>query len=170
MLGTSSRRHTGEAMKRVAVVGTRYPSPQAEGLVRDLVKTLGEAGYSIITGGAPGIDSLAIKYAKVFGIPYIVVKPSGIKPGDFVERDRLVAEGSIAIVVPEARAGTARYACCGTWYTAVKFGVQRGKPAFIFKPLVNDRDVQEAFEIMIRDGVKPVESIEELITHLKRLG
>ena len=48
MQGTSSRRRTGEVMKRVAIVGTRYPSPQAEDLVRDLVKALGENGYSII--------------------------------------------------------------------------------------------------------------------------
>jgi hypothetical protein len=46
---------------------------------------------------------------------------------------------------------------------------ERGKPAFIFKPLVNDKDVIEAFNIMVKDGVKPVESIEELVTHLKRL-
>ena len=157
-------------MKRIAIVGTRYPSPQAEDLIRDLVKALGEGGYTIITGGAPGVDTLAIKYAKAFGVPYIVIKPSGIKPSDFVERDRLVAERAIAIVVPEARAGTAKYACCGTWYTAVKFGVWRGKPAFIFKPLVNDKDVLEAFNIMVKDGVKPVESIEELIEHLKQLG
>jgi hypothetical protein len=39
-----------------------------------------------------------------------------------------------------------------------------GKPAFIFKPLVNDKDVIEAFEIMVKDGVTPVSSIEELIT------
>ena len=157
-------------MKRVAIVGTRYPSPQAEDLVRDLVKALGEYGYGIITGGARGVDSLAIRYAKAFGVPYIVIKPSGIKPSDFVERDRLVAEGAIAIVVPEARAGTAKYACCGTWYTAVKFGVRKGKQAFIFKPLVDDKDVLEAFNIMVKDGVKPVESIEELIEHLKQLG
>jgi predicted Rossmann fold nucleotide-binding protein DprA/Smf involved in DNA uptake len=157
-------------MKRIAIVGTRYPSPQAEDLVRDLVKALGENGYSIITGGARGIDSLAIKYAKAFSVPYIVIKPSGIKPSDFVERDRLIAEGAIAIVVPEARAGTAKYACCGTWYTTVKFGVRKGKPAFIFKPLVNDRDVLKAYEIMVRDGVKPVDSIEELMVYLRQLG
>ena len=159
-------------MKRVAIVGTRYPSPQAEGLIRDLVKALGENGFSIITGGARGVDSLAIKYAKLFSVPYIVIKPSGIKPSDFVERDRLIAEGAIAIVVPEAKAGTTRsgYTCCGTWYTAVKFGVRRGKPAFIFKPLVNDRDVLKAYEIMVRDGVKPVNSIEELMVYLRQLG
>ena len=28
----------------------------------------------------------------------------------------------------------------------------------------------EVFEIMVKDGVMPVSSIEELITHLKRLG
>jgi predicted Rossmann fold nucleotide-binding protein DprA/Smf involved in DNA uptake len=157
-------------MKRVAVVGTRYPSSQAEGLVRDLIKALGENKYSIITGGAPGIDSLAEKYARIFNVPCIVIKPLGVKPSDFVKRDKLIADKADAIVVPEARAGTARKACCGTWYTTVKFGVRRGKPAFIFKPLINDRDVLEAFEIMVRDGVKPIESIEELIMHLKQLG
>jgi hypothetical protein len=30
--------------------------------------------------------------------------------------------------------------------------------------------VLEAFNIMVKDGVKPVESIEELIEHLKQLG
>jgi hypothetical protein len=154
---------------RVAIVGTRYPSRQAELLVRDLVKRLGAGGYTIVTGGAPGIDTLAVKYAKVFNVPYIVVKPSGVRPRDFVERDERIAEMVRAIIVPEARAGTARHACCGTWYTAVKFGVRRGKPAFIFKPLVDDKDVIEAFNIMVRDGVKPVSSIDELMKYLSTI-
>jgi predicted Rossmann fold nucleotide-binding protein DprA/Smf involved in DNA uptake len=158
-------------------------------LVRELVKAIGEEGYSIITGGAIGVDSIAIKYAIAYNAPYTIVKPclSGLEkppPGGalispykckslskwyFVERDRVIAELALAIVVPEARSGTATKACCGTWYTAVKFGVRSGKPAFIFKPLVNEPDVLEAFRIMAGDGVKPVSSISELMVELKRL-
>jgi len=167
----------------IAIVGTRRPSSAVDGLVRELVKALGSEGYSIITGGAIGVDSIAIKYAIAYNVPYTIVKPclSGIEeppPGGalvspyqckrfsrryFVERDRVIAELALAIVVPEARSGTAKYACCGTWYTAVKFGVRSGKPAFIFKPLVNEPDVLEAFRIMVNDGVKPIASVSELL-------
>jgi hypothetical protein len=159
-------------------------------LVRGLVKALGEGGYSIITGGAIGVDSIAVKYAIAYNVPYTIVKPclTGAEkppPGGalvspyqcknlsrryFVGRDRVIAELALAIVVPEARSGTARYACCGTWYTAVKYGVMRGKPAFIFKPMVDEPDVWEAFRVMVGGGVVPVSGIGELVDRLKRLG
>jgi len=167
----------------IAIVGTRKPSSVVDGLVRELVRVIGSEGYSIITGGAIGVDSIAIKYAIAYKVPYTIVKPclTGIeKPPPsgalispfkckrfsrryFVERDRVIAELALAIIVPEARSGTAKYACCGTWYTAVRYGVMRGRPAFIFKPLVNDADVWEAFRIMVSDGVVPVSGIGELL-------
>jgi predicted Rossmann fold nucleotide-binding protein DprA/Smf involved in DNA uptake len=173
----------------IAIVGTRKPSDAVDSLVKELVKALGGEGYSIITGGAIGVDSIAIKYAIAYNVPYTIVKPclTGIEkppPGGalispyqckrfsrryFVERDRVIAELARVIVVPEARSGTARYACCGTWYTAVKFGVRSGKPAFIFKPLVNEPDVWEAFMVMVGGGVKPIASVSELFIELKRL-
>ena len=174
----------------IAIVGTRRPSSTVDGLVKELVNALGEGGYSIITGGAIGVDSIAVKYAIAYKVPYTIVKPclTGIEkppPGGalispyqcknlsrwyFVARDRVIAELALAIVVPEARSGTAKYACCGTWYTAVRYGVMRGRPAFIFKPLVNDDDVWEAFGIMVSDGVVPVSGIGELMARLRALG
>jgi len=173
----------------IAIVGTRKPSSAVDGLVRELVRAIGREGFTIITGGAIGVDSIAVKHAIAYNVPYTIVKPclTGAEkpsPGGalispyqckrlsrryFVERDRVIAELSLAIVVPEARSGTATKACCGTWYTAVKFGVMRGKPAFIFRPLTNEPDILEAFRIMVEDGVKPVSSISELLTELKRL-
>jgi predicted Rossmann fold nucleotide-binding protein DprA/Smf involved in DNA uptake len=172
----------------IAIVGTRKPSDAVDGLVRELVRVLGSEGYSVITGGAIGVDSIAIKYAIAYNVPYTIVKPclTGAEeppPGGalispyqcrslsrryFVERDRVIAELALAIIVPEARSGTAKYACCGSWYTAVKFGVKSGKPAFIFKPLVNEPDVLEAFGVMVNDGVKPIASVSELFAELKR--
>jgi predicted Rossmann-fold nucleotide-binding protein len=172
----------------IAIVGTRKPSEAVNGLVRRLVKALGEGGYSIITGGAIGVDSIAVKYATAYNVPYTIVKPclTGAEkppPGGalvspyqcknlsrwyFVGRDRVIAELALAIVVPEARSGTAKYACCGTWYTAVKYGVMRGKPAFIFKPLVNEPDVLEAFRIMVSGGVVPIAGVSELLGVLQR--
>jgi len=170
----------------IAIVGTRRPSSAVDGLVRRLVKALGKEGYSIITGGAIGVDSIAIKYAIAYNVPYTIVKPclTGLEkppPGGalisqykcrnlsrwyFVARDRVIADLSLAIIIPEARSGSATNACCGTWYTAVKYGVKRGKPAFIFKPMVNDAGVLEAFGIMVGDGVKPIASVGELLRAL----
>jgi len=167
----------------IAIVGTRRPSGAVDGLVGRLVKALGEGGYSIITGGAIGVDSIAVKYAIAYNVPYTIVKPclNGSEkppPGGalvspyqckrfsrwyFVGRDRVIAELALAIIIPEARSGTAKYACCGTWYTAVRYGVMRGKPAFIFKPLVNEPDVIEAYRIMVSGGVKPIASVNELL-------
>jgi len=175
--------------RAIAIVGTRRPSSAVDGLVRELVRVIGSEGFTIITGGAIGVDSIAIKYAIAYNVPYTIVKPclTGAEkpsPGGalispyqcrgftrryFVARDRVIAELALAIIVPEARSGTASKACCGTWYTAVKFGVKRGKPAFIFRPLVNDPDVLKAFGIMVGDGVKPIASISELLAELKRL-
>jgi predicted Rossmann fold nucleotide-binding protein DprA/Smf involved in DNA uptake len=174
----------------IAIVGTRRPSSAVDSLVGELVRVLGEEGYTIITGGAIGVDSMVVKHAIAFNVPYTIVKPCltglekpppsgallsryqcrGLTRRYFVARDRVIAELALAIVVPEARSGTASKACCGTWYTAVKFGVKSGKPAFIFKPLVNDGDVWEAFEVMVSDGVKPISGIGELLVELRRLS
>jgi predicted Rossmann fold nucleotide-binding protein DprA/Smf involved in DNA uptake len=174
----------------VAVVGTRKPSPEAVSLTRELVRALVRDGFApIITGGAPGIDTIATQEALGLGQKPVVVWPclnkkarkwagSGavvVSEGlectseGLVLRDRVVAGLARAIIVPEARVGTARKACCGTWYTAVKFGVQVGRPAFVFKPLVVDVDVHEAFEEFVRSGAVPVGSIDELLARLRGL-
>jgi predicted Rossmann fold nucleotide-binding protein DprA/Smf involved in DNA uptake len=175
----------------VAVVGTRKPSQEAVSLTRELVGALVRSGFApIITGGAPGIDTIATQEALGLGQKPVVVWPCLNKKArkwvgsgavvvsealectseGFVLRDRVVAGLARAIIVPEARVGTARKACCGTWYTAIKFGVQAGRPVFVFKPLVVDVDVHEAFRIFVESGAVPVGSIDELVTRLRGLS
>jgi DNA processing protein len=59
----------------IAIVGTRRPSSHVDGLDRELVRAIGSKGYSVITGGAIGVDSIAVKYAIAFNAPYTIVKP-----------------------------------------------------------------------------------------------
>jgi len=177
-------------VRPITIAGTRKPSEEAVTLTRELVKALVSNGYApIITGGAPGIDAVATQEALVLGQRPVVVWPClnkkarkwasrgavviteglGCTSEGFVLRDRVVAGLARAIIVPEARVGTARNACCGTWYTAVKFGVQAGRPAFVFKPLVRDEGVREAFDVFVRGGAMPVGSINELLGRLRGL-
>jgi predicted Rossmann fold nucleotide-binding protein DprA/Smf involved in DNA uptake len=174
----------------VAVVGTRKPSPEAVSLTGELVGALVRSGFApIITGGAPGIDTIATQEALGLGQKPVVVWPCLNKKArkwaesgavvasealectseGFVLRDRVVAGLARAIIVPEARVGTARGACCGTWYTAVRFGVRAGRRVFIFRPLVGDVDVHEAFRVFVQNGAVPVGSIDELLARLRGL-
>jgi predicted Rossmann fold nucleotide-binding protein DprA/Smf involved in DNA uptake len=154
-------------MRWIAVVGTRMPSPAAVRLTRDVVRALAMAGFGIVTGGARGIDYYAEHYAKLFKAPLKVIRPSDpSKRSSFVERDREIAEVADAVVVIEARSGTARFACCGTQYT-VDAAVSLGKPPYIFKPLVGDELVQRAFNILVGRGAIVVSSIDDLMQRLR---
>jgi len=153
-------------MRWVAVVGTRRPSPAAVRLTRDVVRELARAGFGIVTGGAGGVDYYAERYAKLFKAPLRVVRPSDpSKRSSYVERDREIAGVADAVVVIEARSGSAKYACCGTQYP-VDFAIELGKRAYIFKPLVNDADVWGAFDILVKRGAIVVSSIDELMQYL----
>jgi len=93
-----------------------------------------------------------------------------------VLRNRLIAGLAGVIIVPEARAwrvggvGDDDKPCCGTWYTAVRFGVRAGRRVFVFKPLVGDGDVHEAFRVFVESGVTPVGSVNELLARLRGLS
>lgn len=61
----------------VAVVGTRNPSPDGREATADLVKGLTQLNYTIISGGALGIDSVAHETAMDLGSPTVVVAACG---------------------------------------------------------------------------------------------
>lgn len=74
------------APKAVAVVGSRnYKDLQS---VVDYMRTL-PAGTLVVTGDASGVDSVALKYAKIFGLPWEVVRPEYSKyPGHIAPKKR----------------------------------------------------------------------------------
>ncbi len=176
--------------RAVAIVGTRNPTREGTWLTRLVTRRIAELGFTVITGDARGVDSIAAQQAVEAKAPLIIAKPcvntsdepppngaivglrycSGrITGGMLVSRDWLIAKLANAIVIPEARSGSARLACCGTWYT-VAFGVRRGVPVFILRPVANEPDVLEAFRIITRDGAVPVSSVEELVGRLRGLA
>jgi len=56
-------------MRELAVVGTRYPNPVQQQRCRDAVRAALAAGWRIVTGGAPGIDAVAVHAAQAQGYP-----------------------------------------------------------------------------------------------------
>jgi predicted Rossmann fold nucleotide-binding protein DprA/Smf involved in DNA uptake len=186
-------------VRPIAIVGTRKPSPEAISLARRLVRELVRNVFKpIITGGAPGIDTVVANEIINLRERPVIVRPcldnnarywagrGGViimetaqcpVNGDYTKalalRNRLIAGLARAIIIPEARAwrvgGDGDSPCCGTWYTAVRFGVRAGRRVFIFKPLVGDVDVHEAFRVFVRNGAVPVGSIDELLARLRGL-
>jgi DNA processing protein len=181
----------------IAVVGTRKPSREAVSLTRRLVRELVGNGFTIITGGAVGIDAIATQEALGLGQKPVVVRPcldddarywasrGAVVVMESVEcpvgdryrsalalRNRVIAGLARVIIIPEARAwrvgGGDDKPCCGTWYTAVKF--RAGRRVFILKPLVSDVDVHEAFRVFAQNGAVPVGSIDELLARLRGLS
>lgn len=58
---------------RIAIVGTRAPTPEIEIAVRQLVCSLsydmsGRQEITVVSGGAPGVDSLAVATARKYGL------------------------------------------------------------------------------------------------------
>jgi len=182
----------------IAVVGTRKPSREAVSLTRRLVRELVGNGFTIITGGAVGIDAIATQEALGLGQKPVVVRPcldddarywasrGAVVVMESVEcpvggryrsalalRNRVIAGLARVIIIPEARAwrlgGGSDKPCCGTWYTAIRFGVRAGRRVFVHKPLVGDAGVHEAFRAFVRSGAVPVGSIDELLARLRGL-
>jgi predicted Rossmann fold nucleotide-binding protein DprA/Smf involved in DNA uptake len=182
----------------IAVVGTRKPSREAVSLTRRLVRELVGSGFvPIVTGGAVGIDTIATQEALELGQKPVVVRPcldnnarywasrGAVVVMETVKcpvgygsalalRNRLIAGLARVIIIPEARAwrvgGGGDKPCCGTWYTAIRFGAWAGRRVFILKPLVGDVEVHEAFRVFVRNGASPVSSIDELLARLRGLS
>lgn len=55
--------------RRVGIVGSRWPTKEAVGLVAQLVASL-EGGDVVVSGAAPGVDSLAVRFAKERGLEF----------------------------------------------------------------------------------------------------
>lgn len=65
-------------VKAIAVVGTRQMTPRGKRLTRQFVKELVKAGYTIVSGLARGIDTVAHKTALEVGGRTIAVLGSGL--------------------------------------------------------------------------------------------
>lgn len=64
---------------KVAIVGSReYPHPEA---VRRFVRTLDRHGVVVVSGGAPGVDRIAVDEAERRGIETLVIAADWVHDG-----------------------------------------------------------------------------------------
>lgn len=64
--------------RRLAIVGSRNPTPQGEGNARQFARALGEAGVCVVSGLALGVDGAAHTGALEAGAPTIAVVGTGL--------------------------------------------------------------------------------------------
>lgn len=83
--------------KSVAFVGSRSNSNYGEWVTAELVSKVGQRGYSIVSGGAYGIDGIAHRTALALDIPTAAVLAGGV--------DRLYPSGHIDLLNEIARNG-----------------------------------------------------------------
>ena len=156
-----------EDYKAVAIIGTRNPTKYGEKMARDIAKRLVEEGFTIVSGFARGIDTIAMKGALDCGGRAIGVIASGIlnlypKEHQYLV-EKLVSNGALISerfphknVTKQALQIRNRITSgfglgnifvegnerSGTRWQ-YKFGARQGRPAFAVEPI--DNDVEQAF-------------------------
>jgi len=100
-----------DAPLRVAIVGTRRPSPYGARVAGELARTLAHAGAVVVSGMAAGIDAAAHVAALDAGAPSIAVLGTGVDVA-YPARHRplhrrLVAKGLVLSEFPPGAAATA---------------------------------------------------------------
>ncbi len=167
----------------IGVVGTRRPTPYGIRMTRRIVEALVEAGFTIVSGGAYGIDTVAHRTAIDSGgktvailgsgldVPYpwrnrrlfdeitglISEYPPGTGPNaeNFPRRNRIISALSDAIVVIEAGKSS------GALLTA-RWALDQGKEIFALPGPV-DSDKSQGTNRLIREGAKIVTEIDDIL-------
>lgn len=113
-------------MNIVAIIGSRAITDFDMSIIKVKPDT-------IITGGANGVDTLAIEYANKNSIPVIVIKPDYKKYGKaapLIRNRRIISLANEVIAIWD---GFSK----GTEYT-IKFAEKMLKPVTILMPIANE--------------------------------
>ena len=103
---------------QVLVCGSRYPSDAMKKKVFEVVEWVARKGYSLISGGAIGIDSLVEVAASKLSVPIEVIRAS---PGGYLARDRaMVRKSDLVIAIWDGQSRGTKY----TFEFAQKVGKQ----------------------------------------------
>ncbi len=174
-------------LPRVAIVGTRAPTPYGEGQALRFARALAAAGVVIVSGLARGVDEAAHRAALDAGGSTIAVLGSGVDrpwpsgelaeriaaeglllsefpPGQgprrhhFPRRNRLISALSAAVVVIEAAFAS------GSLITA-RWAADQGRSVFALPGRV-DHPMARGCHRLLRDGAALVESPEEVLAEL----
>lgn len=80
---------------KVLITGSRKCSPAMRSKVKEVVEWVARKGYSLILGGAVGVDEVAEGWASKLGVPVRVIMGS---PGYYLARNRQMVEEAQMIV------------------------------------------------------------------------
>jgi DNA processing protein len=178
----------------VAVVGTRYPSPEAVAFTRSFAAELAAAGVAVLSGGAEGIDTAAHEGALDVSGVTVVVAPGGFNrpfPAENAALFRRVVDSGgayLSLRADDAAADQAiffaRNACLVALAHAVvvtqrpfrsgasnaaKWARRLGRPLFVVphSPWVTEGkgSLQE-----LRWGAIPIDRAKEVLVHLRTAG
>jgi len=175
------------ATPRVALVGSRSPTPYGESQARRFARVLAESGVVIVSGYARGIDHCAHRAALDAGGSTIAVLGNGVarpwpecdllprvlerglflserepeeppRPHHFPLRNRLISALSQAVLVVEAAHAS------GSLITA-RWAADQGREVFALPGRV-DHPMARGCHRLLREGARLVEDPEEILVEL----
>jgi DNA processing protein len=173
--------------RRVAIIGTRSPTPYGEAQAERFGRALAAAGLIVVSGMARGVDQAAHRAALSAGGDTIAVLGSGVdvpwpqvpladelavrgllvsefppgqgpRPHHFPLRNRIISGLSEAVVVIEAAGAS------GSLITA-RWAADQGRSVFALPGRV-DHPMSRGAHRLLREGAGLLESPEELIGEL----
>jgi DNA processing protein len=169
---------------RVAIVGTRGPSPYGEAQAARFARELARAGVCVVSGMARGIDQVAHRAALEAGGPTLAVLGNGVdrpwpdgettgrvareglllsefqpgtapRPHHFPLRNRLISGLTSGVLVVEAAAAS------GSLITA-RWAADQGRLVWALPGRV-DHPLSRGTHRLLREGAALVESPEEIL-------
>ncbi len=172
---------------RVALVGSRSPTPYGETQARRFARVLAESGVVVVSGYARGIDQCAHRAALDAGGSTIAVLGNGVarpwpecdllprvlehglfvserepeeppRPHHFPLRNRLISAFSQAVLVVEAAHAS------GSLITA-RWAADQGREVFALPGRV-DHPMARGCHRLLREGARLVEDPEEILAEL----
>lgn len=175
------------AAPRVALVGSRAPTPYGETQARRFARVLAESGVVVVSGYARGIDQCAHRAALDAGGGTIAVLGNGVarpwpecdllprvlerglflserepeeppRPQHFPLRNRLISALSQAVLVVEAAHAS------GSLITA-RWAADQGREVFALPGRV-DHPMARGCHRLLREGARLVEDPEEILAEL----
>lgn len=180
-----------EVRPRVAIVGTRSPSPYGDAQARRFARELVRAGVCIVSGLARGIDQAAHEAALEAGGATIAVLGSGVdrpwppgpaceavskhglllsefhpgeapRPHHFPLRNRVISGLSCGVLVVEAAFAS------GSLITA-RWATDQGRHVWALPGRV-DQPMARGAHRLLREGAGLVESPDEILAELEAAG
>lgn len=176
-----------EARPRVAIVGSRTPTPYGSDQARRFARALARAGVTVVSGMARGIDQVAHEAALEAGGATVAVLGSGVdrpwprgplaermarealllseyavgqspRKHHFPLRNRLISGLSAAVLVVEAARRS------GSLITA-RWAIDQGREVFALPGRV-DHPMSRGCHGLLRDGARLAECPEDLLSEL----